>query len=79
MLESRDCYGWGLVGSAQKGFEWLLVYGDKPHERLRSGDVYETEEKAIRAGKEYLKGNAYYSSIDCYISAVKAEPLHFEY
>ena len=34
-MESRNCYGWGLIGSNKKGFEWLLVYGEKAYEKMR--------------------------------------------
>lgn len=50
MLETRNTYGYGYVGSNEKGFEWLLVYGEKPHQRMKSGYVYKTEEEAIAEG-----------------------------
>lgn len=85
-MESRNSYGWGLVGSNEKGFEWLFQPNEKDPcymagnvfaGRCKSGYVYPTEEKAIREGKAWLKStNGQRSGT---ISAVKAEPVHFEY
>ena len=86
MLESRNSYGWGFIGSEANGFEWLFqpdendpcyMQGNIFHGRIKSGYVYPTKEKAIREGKAWLaetKGRR--SGI---ITAVKAESLHFEY
>lgn len=79
MLESRRSYGYGCVGNTKNGFEWLLIYGEKAHERMRSGYVYKTEEDAIREGKEFQKQSTCQSYRQGKIIAVKAEPLHFEY
>lgn len=79
MLESRSSYGYGYVGSNEKGYEWLLVYGEKPHQRMKSGYVYRTEEEAIAEGKKFQEKSTYEPYKNGKISAVKAEPLHFEY
>ena len=85
MLESRNSYGWGYVGSDKEGFEWLFQPDEKdPYfeagnmfiGRVRSGYVYPTVEKAIREGKAWLKGTTRRSGT---ITAVKADPAHFEY
>ena len=78
-LESRNSYGYGYIGSDEKGFELLLVYGDKAHERMKSGYVYKTEKEAIEEGKKFQKESKYEPYRNGKISAVKAEPLHFEY
>ena len=78
-MESRNSYGYGLVGSNKKGFEWLLVYGKKAHQRMKSGYVYKTEEEAIKEGKKFQRESTYEPYRNGKISAVKAEPLHFEY
>lgn len=84
MMESRNSYGWGYVGSGEKGFEWLFQPDEKDPcymkgnifiGRLRSGYVYPTREKAIREGKKWLSG----TSRSGVITVVKAEPVHFEY
>lgn len=86
MLESRSSYGWGYVGSDEKGFEWLFQPDEKDPcymegnlfaGRCRSGYIYPTEAKAVREGKKWLR-----STKGCrsgIISAVKAEPVRFEY
>ena len=78
-MESRNSYGWGLSGSNEKGFEWLLVYGKKSHEKIKSGYVYKSEKEAIEEGKKYQRKSTYEPYRNGKISAVKAEPLHFEY
>lgn len=84
MLESRNSYGWGYVGSNKKGFEWRFqpdekdpgyVKGYPLAGRVSSGEVYPSEEKAIREGKKWMK-SVNRSGI---ITAVKATPYHFEY
>lgn len=86
MLESRNSYGWGFVGSEEKGFEWLFQPDEKDPcymegnlfaGRCRSGYVYPTEAKATREGKAWLKSTEGRRSGT--ITAVKAEPVHFEY
>lgn len=83
MLESRNSYGWGYVGTDKEGFEWLWVYGEKYHERIRSGYVYKTEDEAMREGEKFrdaaLKRNPVYWKGGGVVSAVKAEKKHFEY
>ena len=86
ILESRNSYGWGFVGSDEKGFEWLFQPDEKDPcymegnlfaGRCRSGYAYRTEAEATREGRKWLKStNGKRSGV---ISAVKAEPLHFEY
>lgn len=85
MMESRNSYGWGFVGSDKKGFEWLFQPDEKDpcymkgnlfSGRVKSGDVYPTKEKAISEGKKWLRGA---SSRSGAIMAIKAEPVHFEY
>lgn len=78
-MESRNSYGWGMVGSNEKGFEWLLVYGEKAHEKMKSGYVYKTEEEAIAEAKKFQEKSTYAPYKNGKISAVKAEPLHFGY
>lgn len=86
MLESRNSYGWGFVGSDEKGFEWLFQPDEKDPcymegnlfaGRCRSGYVYPTEAKVTREGKAWLKSTEGRRSGT--ITAVKAEPVHFEY
>lgn len=86
MLESRNSYGWGFVGSDENGYEWLFQPDEKdPHYmegnifagRCRSGYVYPTKEKATREGKAWLRSTQGHRSGS--ITAVKAEPVHFEY
>lgn len=79
MLESRNSYGYGYTGSKEKGFEWLLVYGEKAHQRMKSGYVYKTEEEAIKEGEKFKKQSTYEPYRNGKISAVKAEPIHFKY
>lgn len=79
MLESRNSYGGGYVGSSEKGFEWLLVYGSKPHQKMKSGYVYKTKEEALKEGKKFQEESHYEPYKTGKLSAVKAEPLHFEY
>ena len=79
MLESRRSYGYGYMGNTKNGFEWLLIYGEKAHERLQSGYVYKTEEEAIREGQKFQKQSTYQPYRQGKIIAVKSEPLHFEY
>lgn len=78
-MESRSSYGYGYVGSNEKGYEWLLVYGEKPHQKMKSGYVYKTEEEAIAEGRKFQEKSTYPLYKNGQISAVKAEPLHFEY
>ena len=78
-MESRNSSGWGLVGSNEKGFEWLLVYGKKTHQKMKSGYVYKTEEEAIKEGKKFQEESTFEPYKTGKISAVKAEPFHFEY
>lgn len=78
-MESRNYYGYGYVGSDKKGFEWLLVYGSKAHQKMKSGYVYKSEEEAIAEGKKFQEKSTYEPYRNGKISAVKAEPLHFEY
>lgn len=79
MLESRSSYGYGYIGSNEKGFEWSLVYGEKPHQRMRSGYVYKTEAEAIKEGKKFQKQSTYEPYKNGKISAVRSEQLHFGY
>lgn len=86
MLESRRSYGYGYVGSTKKGFEWLLIYGEHFHQRMKSGYVYKTEQQALREGNKFLRETVkkkwpkdYYDETKLELSAVPAEPLHFEY
>ena len=55
MLESRNSYGYGYVGSEEKGFEWLLIYGEHYHQRIKSGYVYKTERQALKEGNKFLE------------------------
>lgn len=86
MLESRNSYGYGYIGSNKKGFEWLLIYGERYHQRIKSGDVYETEQQALREGNKFLEEivkkkwpKDYYDETKLVLSAVPSTPLHFEY
>ena len=86
MLESRNSYGWGYVGTNEKGYEWHFQPDEKdPCYRegnrwigtVSSGEVFPSKEKAIREGKKWLKStNGERSGI---ITAVKSTPVHFEY
>ncbi len=86
MLESRNMYGYGYIGSNKKGFEWKFTPDEKdPCYRkgnlfvgvTTSGYVYPTERKAIQEGKKWLREtNGKRSGV---ITAIKAEPEHFEY
>lgn len=91
MLESRNSYGWGYTGSNKKGYEWHFTPDDNDScykeivrrggcpsvATLTSGTVYSTEEKAIREGKKWLRStNGDRSGT---ITAIKAQPLRFEY
>lgn len=78
-MESRKSYGWGYVGSNKKGFEWMLKYGDKPHEKMRSGYVYKTEEKALAEGRKFQRNSNYEPYKNGELTAVKATPMRFEY
>lgn len=78
-MESRNYYGYGYVGSNKKGFEWLLVYGNKAHQKMKSGYVYKSEKEAITEGKKFQEKSTYEPYRNGKISEVKAEPLHFEY
>ena len=78
-MESRNSYGWGYIGSSKKGFEWLLIYGNKPHQKMMSGDVYKSEEEALREGRRFQEESDYLPYKTAKLSAVKAEPLHFGY
>lgn len=78
-LENRNSYGYGMVGSNENGFEWLLVYGNKPHEKMKSGYVYKTEQEAIEEGNKFKNNHSCKEYRNGKISAIKAEPLHFEY
>lgn len=89
MMESRNSYGWGYVGTDQRGYEWhfqpdendpCFVEGNYFVGTVGSGEVFTTPEKAIAAGKEWLsstQGSRHQRSGS--ISAVKSEPIHFEY
>lgn len=86
---SMKSYGWGFVGSDEKGFEWMFTpdrkdpaYKQEPGTdrcylccRCKSGYVYKSEAAAIRAGKKMKKESGRSGTI----VAVKAEPRHFEY
>jgi len=85
-MESRNSYGWGYVGSDQKGFEWHFQPDQKdPCYRkgnrfigiVTSGYVYPTASKAIAEGRKWLGETEGRRSGT--ITAVKAEPMHFEY
>ena len=81
--------GWGYTGSEKKGFEWLFTPDDKdaaycadsntgrcyPFCLCRSGNVFQTEAQAVKAGKRWMK-ECKRSGI---IEAVKATPRRFEY
>lgn len=86
MLESRKSYGWGCAGTNKKGYEWHFQPDEKdPCYRkgyrhigvVQSGYVYPTEKKAIQEGKKWLKETK--GKRSGAITAVKAEPEHFEY
>ncbi len=86
MLESRNSYGYGCVGSNQKGFEWLLIYGEHYHQRMMSGYIYKTEQQALREGKKYIEETVkkkwpkdYYDETKLQLSAIPSTPLHFGY
>lgn len=86
MLESRNSYGYGYIGSNEKGFEWLLIYGEEYHQSIKSGYVYKTEQLALRKGKEFLEETVKKKwPKDCYdetqlnLSVIPSTPLHFEY
>ena len=78
-MESRNSYGWGLSGSNEKGFEWMLVYGKKSHEKMKSGYVYKTEKEAIEAGTKFQRESTYELYRNGKISAIEAEQLCFKY
>ena len=78
-MESRNSYRYGYIGSDEKGFEWLLVYGDKAHQRIRSGYVYKPEEKAIKEGTKFQEQSNYEPYKNGKLSAIKATPLQFAY
>lgn len=86
MLESRNSYGYGYVGSNEKGFEWLLIYGEHYHQRIKSGYVYKTERQALKEGNKFLEETVkkkwpkdYYDETKLNLSAVPSTPLHFGY
>lgn len=86
---SMKSFGWGYVGSDEKGFEWLFTpdVGDpsylenpatgKPYSCCccRSGDVFKSEAAAVRDGRRWMKKAGYSGTIE----AVKATSRHFEY
>ena len=81
--------GWGYTGSEKKGFEWLFTPDDKdaaycvdsntshcyPFCLCRSGNVFQTEAQAVKAGKRWMKECKRSGSIE----AVKASSRRFEY
>lgn len=90
MFEGRMAStGWGYIGSGKSGFEWLftpdpgdVAYSEDPDTGMPypfccclSGDIFESEEKAVRDGKKWMKETGRSGSI----TAAKAEPRHFEY
>lgn len=91
MLESRNSYGWGFIGSTKKGFEWhfepddkdpcyneIVTKGGYPSAiTVNSGTVYSTEEKAIREGKKWLRST--HGSRSGTITAIKAKQPRFDY
>lgn len=70
-------FGWGYIGTDQKGFEWYFQpdQNDGSIIGVRSGDVFKTELATIRAGEKWMK--------ECHrsgsITAIKATPRHFDY
>lgn len=86
---SMKSTGWGCTGTDEKGFEWLFTpdpndphYSEDPSTgecypfcRTSSGDVFRTEEAAVRDGKKWMKKTGRSGSI----TAVKPTPRHFEY
>jgi len=78
-MESRNSYGWGCVGSSKKGFEWLLIYGNKAHQKMKSGYVYKTEAEALKEGRKFQEQSSYEPYRAGKLSVVNAEPLHFAY
>lgn len=85
MLESRNSYGYGYTGSNKSGFEWLLIYGEHYHQRMKSGYVYKTEQQALKEGRKFVRETVkkwpkdYYDETKLNLSAVPSTPLHFEY
>ena len=90
MFEGRMAStGWGYIGSGEMGFEWLftpnpddVAYSEDPDTGMaypfcccRSGDVFESEAKAIRDGKSWMKETGRIGTI----TAVKGKSRHFEY
>ena len=81
--------GWGYIGSDKNGFEWMFnpnpnvpMYCLNPDTGrcypfcgCRSGDVYPSEQEAIKAGKKWMKE----AKRSGEITAVKSEPRRFEY
>ena len=80
-MESRNSYGWGYIGATKEGFEWLITYDEekRKNQRYRSGYVYDTERQAINAGRNFQKRCTYDPIKNGKLTAIKAEPLHFEY
>lgn len=76
MLESRNSYGWGYIGSKEKGFEWIIHFDDEWGGCLKSGWIFKTEKAAIADGKKWLKNHPIRSGK---VYAIKAEPYHFSY
>lgn len=89
MLESRNSYGWGMVGSPTNGFEWCITYTFNPPPTfglcgprkmtLKSGDVYKTEAAAIRAGKKFIRESTCDEYKTAKLEAIPAESFHFGY
>lgn len=86
MLESRNSYGWGYTGSSKKGYEWHFQPDEKDPcyaegcpfvGTLVSGDVFSTEEKAIKEGMKWLRSTK--GKRSGVITAIKSRPLRFEY
>lgn len=81
--------GWGYVGSDKRGFEWEFTpdasdshYSVDPNTGkpypfccCRSGEVFSSEQAAIKDGKKWLKEVGRSGTI----AAVKSTPRHFEY
>ena len=84
MLESRNSYGWGYVGTHQTGYDWHFVPDEKDPcyaegnrwiGTVRGGEVFQHELDAIRAGEKWLVMSGRSGTIE----VIKSEPYHFEY
>ena len=87
MLESRNSYGGGYVGTHEKGFEWRFRpnvndpgYTDCMAHNcwigvVDSGTVYQSEEEAVREGEKWMAEVGRSGTVE----AIKATPYHFEY